>query len=149
RGGETQLLEQPPSLAERLFKQIASVQVQQVESDEDDRYLGEKLGAHDLTPESVLQLKEGTHDAVFEREQFAVEQDVLRDRSGGGRHLGKGGGHLVEVARVEDDPFALLVQLPADAIVFILDPRLTADSPHDRRRVLFGRRQHELQRMQQ
>ena len=97
----------------------------------------------------MLQFEEGADDAILEREQLAVEQDVVRNRRGRCHHLGKGGRHLVEIARVEDDPFALFVKLPTDAVVLILDPRLTADPPHDRRRVLFWRRQHELQRMHQ
>jgi hypothetical protein len=72
-------------------------------------------------------------------------------RHGGpdGDHFGEGLRDVVEVARVEDDAVAFLVQLPANAVVLVLDPCLSTDPAHDRRRVLLGRGEHELQRMHQ
>ncbi len=137
-GGEVERLEQPAPFAQRLGQQVPSVEVQQVEGDEDDRHLGEQLRADDLTPEPVLQLEKRKHDTVFEGEELAVQQDVVGHCGGRGDDFGKGGGHLVQIARVEHDPVTLFVQLAADPIVFVLHPGLATDSPHDGRRVLLG-----------
>ena len=95
---KVELVEQPPPFAEWLLQQIATVQVQHVEGDEDDRHVGQELSADHLAPQSVLQLKEGAHDAALECQQLAVEQDIVRHDTGRGHHLGKGGRHLVEIA---------------------------------------------------
>ena len=97
----------------------------------------------------MLQFEKGTDHALFEGEQLAVQQDVVRHGAGGRHHLGKRGGDVVQVARVEDDAVAFLVQLPPDAVVLVLHPCLTTHPTHDRRGVLFRGGEHELQRMHQ
>src|SRR5207302_5076482 len=103
-GGEVELLEQPAPLAQRFGQQVAPVQVEHIEGDEDDRDLGEQGRADDLATKPVLEFEEGEYDSVLVREQLTVQQHVMRDRSGRGHDFGKGGGHLIEVARVDDDP---------------------------------------------
>ena len=46
----------------------------------------------------MLQLEEWAHHSILEGEQFAVEQQVVRDRAGRRYHFGKGGGDLIQVA---------------------------------------------------
>ena len=56
---------------------------------------------------------------------------------------------VVEVARVEPDLVPLLVQLRADPVVLVLDPDLGSQPGNDLGGILRGRREHELERMEE
>ena len=63
--------------------------------------------------------------------------------------LGEAGADVVQVARVEPDVRAALVELGADAVVLVLDPDLRPEPGDDLGGVLGRRGEHELERVEQ
>ena len=132
---EGERLERGAPGPERLVEEPLVFVGQAVEGDE-----GHGVRRHDvrggLEPaQTLLEAEEGERPAVLHRENLAVE-DVPPGRGRErGHDLGKLGGQLAPVPRVEPDVLVDLVELAPDAVVLVLDPERRAEAPDRVRRV--------------
>ena len=81
-----------------------------------------------LPAEPRLEADERQHQAVLEGEDLAVEDTGPAERPGRLDDLGELVADVVQVARVEPDVGAALVELGTDAVVLVLDPDLGAEA---------------------
>ena len=84
-----------------------------------------------LPAEPRLEADERQDAAVLVGEDLAVDDPGPAQRPGGLDDLGELVADVVEVARVEADVRAALVELGADPVVLVLDPDLGAEPADD------------------
>ena len=100
-------------------------------------------------PEPRLEGDERQDRAVAPGEELAIEDAVPRQVPRRRDDLWELCGDVVQVARVEADLVPEPMQLAADAVVLVLDPDSRPEAGKDLGRVLGGRGEHELERMEQ
>ena len=131
------------------LEEIGTGVVEQVERDEHDRDLGQQLLRRPHPTEPGLEGSEVEDRSLAPRDELAVDDEGggVAQRLGRADDLGKRAGDVVQVAAEElDRAVTVDMELAADAVVLVLDPRLVAHPSHDLGRVRHRRREHEANR---
>ena len=147
--GEGERVERRPPLAERGLQQVLPAAVQQVERNEHDRHLGQQLLRWPDAPEPRLERREVEDRPLAPRDELPIDHHraVVEEGARRRRYLGERARHVIQVAAEEPDRSARLeVELGADTVVLVLDPRLVTDAAHHLGRIGHGGGEHEPDR---
>lgn len=110
------------ALLQRMVQIIFAIQPEEVESDvfDGDFFLHEEVALS--AAETFLEIGKWEGTVATHGEDFAVEDEIDGEVAGGIGEVEEGGGDVLEVAGIEGDAVIHLVELAADAVVFVFEP---------------------------
>ena len=119
-------LEGLPPNAQRLLEKRLAVAPKQIEDDETNGNLRAEEQVPFPASKPLLQLGERQHLLAAHRQELAIQDPVPGQIARRIRDLEKRARDFLQIARVKRNALADLVQLAANAVVFILDPNCCA-----------------------